>query len=346
MQWALFWVGVGIMLVLDLFVFHKHAHEVRVREAAIWSLVWVGLAMAFNGFVWWARGPVVATEFLSGYLIEKSLSVDNIFVFVLIFSAFRIPAMQQHRVLFWGVLGALVLRAAMVYAGAALLSRFHVLIYIFGGFLVFTGIKLLREYASTEEESQSHWLLDFTRRVIPSTPNLHGEHFFVKHNGKWLATPLFVALVAVELSDVVFAVDSIPAVFAVTSDPFIVLTSNVFAILGLRSLFFIVERLVRELALLKVGLGIVLIFVGVKMAIMDVFKIPPLISLAVIASVLLGSVVASWLLVRKTRAQAKAPSVLGDETPGAPGHGDDRGVLDAPLAGEGEVPRPHRPHTT
>jgi tellurite resistance protein TerC len=331
--WIVFWTAVVVMLSLDLGVFHRKSHAVNVREAAIWSLVWVSLALAFNGFVWWAMGRTVATEFLSGYLIEKSLSVDNIFVFVLIFGAFRIPAEQQHRVLFWGVIGALGLRAAMVFAGAALLERFHVLIYVFGGFLVITGIKLLREYAKKEEPG-THWLLGLTQRLIPSTPELHGAHFFVKQNGRRLATPLFVALVAVELCDVVFAVDSIPAVFAVTNDPFIVLTSNVFAILGLRSLFFIVERVVRELALLKVGLGVVLVFVGVKMAIMDVYKIPPLISLAVIASVLTLSVVASWWVVRRERARAGLPSPLDDTTPSTLGHGDDRGMLDAPLAGE------------
>jgi tellurite resistance protein TerC len=327
-------MAVVAMLALDLGVFHRKAHAVNVREATIWSLVWVSLALCFNVFVWWSLGRVSALEFLSGYLIEKSLSVDNIFVFVLIFTAFRIPAELQHRVLFWGVIGALGLRAAMVFAGAALLARFHILIYVFGAFLVFTGIKLLYEFRK-HEDSGPHYLLTLTQRFIPATHELRGPHFFVREGKKWLATPLFVALVAVELSDVVFAVDSIPAVFAVTNDPFIVLTSNVFAILGLRSLFFIVERLVRELALLKVGLGVVLVFVGVKMGLMDVYKISPLVSLGVIAAILLASVLGSWLVQKRAKQAVDEPEPsLGTPETGSLGHGEHGRVLDAPLTGK------------
>ncbi len=297
------WVGfVGFviaMLALDLGVFHRKAHVVRFKEALGWSIVWVSLALVFNAGVWWKFGPDRGIEFLTGYLIEKSLSVDNIFVFVVIFSALQIPSLYQHRVLFWGILSALVMRAAMIFAGTAMLARFHWLIYVFGGFLILTGIKLFRD-RNKEAHPENNALMRLVRRIIPSTSQLDGAHFFSRQNGRWLATPLLMALVLVEFTDVIFAVDSIPAIFAVTQDPFIVFTSNIFAILGLRSLFFLLADLVDKFRYLKVGLAAVLVFVGAKMTAVGVYKIPPLVSLAVVVALLGASIVASLVSAKRT----------------------------------------------
>jgi len=299
--WAGFILFVLAMLALDLGVFHRKAHVVRFKEAAVWSAIWVGLALLFGAGVWWKAGSQPGMEFLTGYLIEKTLSVDNIFIFVVIFSALAIPAIEQHRVLFWGILSALVLRAVMIFAGAAALERFHWLIYVFGAFLVFTGLKLFwmwkRGAQSHPEES---FAMRLARRVIPSTNELDGHRFFTKVNGRWLATPLFMALLLVEVTDVVFALDSIPAIFAITRDPFIVFTSNIFAILGLRSLFFLLAGMVEKFSYLKVGLSAVLVFVGLKMALVDAVKVPPAVSLAVIAVLLAGSIAASLIRPRGT----------------------------------------------
>jgi tellurite resistance protein TerC len=315
--WAGFIVFVLAMLALDLGVFHRKAHAVGFKEAGIWSAIWVSLALVFAAGVWWKAGPVPGMEFLTGYLIEKSLSIDNIFVFVIIFSALGIPALYQHRVLFWGILSALVLRAVMIFAGVAALERFHWLIYVFGAFLVFTGVKLLWMWKKgSESHPEESWAMRLARRTIPSTDKLDGDRFFTRVDGRWLATPLFMALLLVELTDVVFALDSIPAIFAVTRDPFIVFTSNIFAILGLRSLFFLLAGMVEKFHYLKVGLSSVLIFVGVKMALVDLFKIPPVVSLAVIAALLGGSVVASLVRARRSEARdtarVQAPRVLGE----------------------------------
>ncbi len=292
------WVGfiafVVVMLAVDLGVFHKKAHEVGFREALTWSAVWMGLALVFNAGVWWKFGSQSGLEFLTGYLIEKSLSIDNIFVFVVIFGALGIPAIHQHRVLFWGILSALVLRAAMIFAGTALLARFHWLIYLFGAFLVVTGIKLYLQ-RDKEEHPESGWAMRTIRRLLPSTPRLHGGHFFAVENGRRLATPLFMSLLLIEVSDVIFAVDSIPAILAISTDPFIVFTSNIFAILGLRSLFFLFARLIDKFRYLKVGLAGILVFVGAKMALVDVYKIPPLVSLLVIGCTLAAAIIVSWL---------------------------------------------------
>ena len=296
MLWIGFIAFVLLMLALDLGVFHRKAHVVGFKEAAAWSAVWVALALVFNGFVAWRFGAERGLEFLTGYLIEKSLSVDNIFVFVVIFGSLGIPALYQHRVLFWGILSALILRAAMIFAGSAMLARFHWLIYVFGVFLVLTGIKLFLQRGKTERPEDG-WAMRTARRLIPSTPRLDGDRFFTVENGKRLATPLFMALILVEITDVIFAVDSIPAIFAITSDPFIVFTSNIFAILGLRSLFFMLGGLVERFVYLKVGLAAVLVFVGVKMTIIDLYKIPALVSLCVVLAILAASVVAS--LARK-----------------------------------------------
>ena len=310
------WVGfiafVLAMLAVDLGVFHKKSHAVGVKEALTWSAVWIGLALTFNLGVWAMFGPERGVEFLTGYLIEKSLSIDNIFVFVIIFAALRIPAVHQHRVLFWGIVSALVMRAAMIFGGVALLAKFHWLIYVFGAFLILTGIKMFLQRGK-EEHPEEGWALRLAQRLIPSSRQLDGEKFFTRENGKWLATPLFMALVLVEFTDVIFAVDSIPAIFAITRDPFVVFTSNIFAILGLRSLFFLLAGVVDKFRYLKVGLAGVLVFVGAKMALMDFIKLPPLASLAVIAAILGASIVAS---LARSRSEKRARAVQAAE--GAP----------------------------
>lgn len=298
------WIGflafVLLMLAVDLGL-HRQAHEVSVREAASWSAVWIGLAAAFGGLVYAWFGPERALEFATGYVIEKALAIDNLFVFLVIFAAFAVPTALQHRVLFWGILGALVMRAGFILAGGALLQRFHWLLYIFGAFLLFTGIKLLwqRNQAESPEENR---IVRLVRRIFPVSKGYHGARFTVREDGKRRATPLLLALVTVELSDVVFAVDSIPAVYAVTEDPFIVFTSNIFAILGLRSLFSLLARVIERFHLLKVGLALVLVFVGAKMVAAGVIKVPILVSLLVIAAILGGSMLASvWTRRREAR---------------------------------------------
>ncbi|NOT32191.1 MAG: TerC family protein [Planctomycetes bacterium] len=304
--WGGFLVFVVAMLALDLGVFHRKTHAVGFKEAAVWSCVWVALALCFNAFVAWRFGSERGLEFLTGYLIEKSLSIDNIFVFVVIFAALGIPALYQHRVLFWGILSALVLRAGMIFAGTALLARFHWLIYVFGAFLVLTGIKLFVQRGK-EAHPEEGWSLRLARRLIPSSTRLDGDRFFTRENGKRLATPLFLALVLVEITDVIFAVDSIPAIFAITTDPFLVFTSNIFAILGLRSLFFLLGGLVEKFRYLKVGLSGVLVFVGAKMTLIDVYKVPPALSLVVVLAILGASVAASLLVAPRPAPKASHP---------------------------------------
>ena len=309
----LLWLGFNIfvlaMLALDLFVFHKEAHEVSMKEAAAWSVFWVMLALIFNAGIYHFMGPQVGLEFLTGYLIEKALSVDNIFVFVLIFSYFNVPPRYQHRVLFWGILGALVMRGAMIGAGAALIHRFHWIIYIFGAFLVFTGIRMATQSAHTIEP-ESNPVIRLIRRFIAVTNVYHGQKFFVREQVgtrmRRVATPLFVVLVLVETTDLIFAVDSIPAIFAITTDPFIVYTSNVFAILGLRALYFLLAGVIHKFHYLKLGLSVVLVFVGTKMLLLDIYKVPIGLSLGVIALVL-GSAVAASLLFPK-EAEAHDPA--------------------------------------
>jgi tellurite resistance protein TerC len=280
------------MLAIDLGVFHRKAHEVKLKEALIWSGVWISLAMIFNVGLYFWQGPKPALEFLTGYVIEKSLSVDNIFVFVMVFSFFKVPPLYQHKVLFWGILSALIMRAILIVIGAALIAKFHWIIYVFGGFLVITGIKMLilRDESMDPEKNIAVRLF---RRFVPMSPRYHESKFFVHEKGKWLATPLFLVLVVIEVTDLIFAVDSIPAIFAVTGDPFIVYTSNVFAILGLRSLYFALAGLVDKFRYLKVGLSFVLMFVGVKMLMMGWMKIPIVVSLGVIAGILVLAIVAS-----------------------------------------------------
>jgi tellurite resistance protein TerC len=292
--WVVFNVFVLGILALDLLVLHRKAHAVSLREAAAWSCAWVSLALIFGLGVYYFRGAEKGLEFLTGYVIEWSLSVDNLFVFLVIFSYFAVPAVYQHRVLFWGILGALVLRATFIATGTALLANFHWMIYVFGGFLIFTGVKLL--FAGEEKiEPEKNPAVLLVRRFMKVTPDYEGQRFFIRRQGKLWATPLFLVLVVVETTDVIFAVDSIPAIFAITLDPFIVYTSNVFAILGLRALFFLLAGVMEMFHYLRVGLSFVLCFVGAKMLIVDFYKIPIGVSLGVVGGILLLSILASML---------------------------------------------------
>ena len=292
--WFGFVAFVLALLALDLGVFHRKDHEIGIKEALTWTGVWVFLAMLFNAGIWFWFGSERALEFLSGYVIEKALSVDNIFVFIVVFSVFAVPAKLQPRVLLWGIVSALLLRAIFVVLGAALLSRFHWLGYVFGGFLVFTGLKLLLQ-GEVDVDPRSNPLFKLFRRVVPSVAEFHEGRFTILQDGRRYATPLMLVLIAIETTDIVFAMDSIPAIFAVTRDPFIVFTSNIFAILGLRALYFALSGMMDKFHYLKVGLALVLMFVGAKMLLASVYEIPIWASLAVIAAVLVASIVASLL---------------------------------------------------
>jgi tellurite resistance protein TerC len=292
------WIGFNVfilaLLALDLGVFHRKAHEVSLKEAAGWSVAWIALAMVFNTVIYFWLGKQAALEFLTGYLIEKSLSVDNIFVFVLVFSYFAVPKMVQHRVLFWGVIGALLMRGVLIGAGAFLITRFHWIIYVFGAFLVFTGIKMaFQDQHAVEPEKNP--VIRLIRKLMPVTEHYEGSSLFVRRDNRWWATPLFVVLAVVETTDLIFAVDSIPAIFAITRNAFLVYTSNVFAILGLRSLYFLLADIIQRFHLLQLGLAIVLVFVGVKMLLAGWYKIPTGISLGVVGGILALAVVGSLL---------------------------------------------------
>ncbi len=296
------WIGFNLfvlaMLSLDLLVLHKEAHEVSLKEAAGWSIFWICLALAFGTGIYMRMGPEPGLQYFTGYLIEKALSVDNIFVFVLIFSYFQVPARYQHRVLFWGILGALLMRGAMIGAGAFLIQQFHWIIYVFGAFLVFTGIRMAFQ-TEHDIKPEANPVIRLVKRVLPVTNVYHGQSFFVHERVggqmRWVATPLFVVLLLVETTDLIFAVDSIPAIFAITTDSFIVYTSNIFAILGLRALYFLLAGVIHKFHYLKIGLSAVLVFVGTKMLVVDFYPIPIGISLGVIALVLASSVVASLI---------------------------------------------------
>lgn len=302
----IFWVGfnlfVLLMLALDLGVFHRRAHVVSLKEALLWTGVWISLALFFNLGIFFWRGPHKALEFLTGYLIEYALSADNVFVFLLIFSYFAVPPLHQHRVLFWGILGAVVMRAIFIFTGVALIERFHGIIYVFGFFLIYTGVQMARE-EKKEIHPEKNPLLRIFRRFMPVTEQYEGGRFFVKKMGKVLATPLFVVLLVVESTDVVFAVDSIPAILAITQDPFVVYTSNVFAVLGLRALFFVLSGMMRMFSYLHYGLSLILIFVGAKMLVSEFFEItiPIGIALGIIAAILAISVIASILYPKKEK---------------------------------------------
>lgn len=298
MPWVLFHVFVLGMLALDLGVFHRKAHVVHFKEALAWSGVWILLALLFNGLIHFWKGEQAALEFFTGYVIEKSLSVDNIFVFIVIFSFFHIPKQYQHRVLFWGIIGALIMRAIFIAAGVTLLEKFHWLIYVFGAFLVITGIKMAFAHGQQTDLAKNP-VMKLMKKFIPMTSEVHGQNFFIKEGAKHLATPLFAALLMVEFTDVIFAVDSIPAILAITKDPFIVYTSNIFAILGLRSLYFALAGVLHYFRFLHYGLAVVLAFVGTKMLISEFYKVPILASLGVIATVILVSIVLSILIPQK-----------------------------------------------
>jgi tellurite resistance protein TerC len=303
------WLGfagiVALMLAVDLGIFHRKAHDVRAREALIWTGVWVALAFAFNGFVWWRFGARAGEEFLTGYALEKALSVDNLFVIYAVFTAFAVPARHQHRILFWGIVGAILMRTVMVFAGTSLLRTFHWLFFVFGGFLVVTGVKMLVRKEERPHPEKSR-LLRLVRRVVPVTDTIHDGKMIVRIDGRFAVTPLLLALFVIEASDAVFAIDSIFAILAVTLDPFIVLTSNIFAILGLRSLYFVLAGAAQRFRYVQPGLALVLVFVGIKMAINEFVKIPILVSLAVIVVLVGGSLVASAISNRRDRSPRPA----------------------------------------
>ena len=290
------WIGfnalVLALLIFDLGVFHRKAHAVSLKEAALWSVIWITLAMLFNAGIYLFKGSDAAVQFFTGYLVEKSLSVDNIFIFVLLFSAFQVPSAYQHRVLFWGILGALIMRGILIAIGVVLLEQVHWIIYLFGVFLIFTGLKMLVQ-KETEIHPEKNPLLKLARRWLPVTDTYVEERFIVRRAGQWMVTPLLLVLLVVESTDLLFAVDSIPAVFAITRDPFIVYTSNVFAILGLRSLYFLFAGVIDKFHYLKLALAVILCYVGVKMVLTDLYHIPTVLSLAIIAFVLGIAVVAS-----------------------------------------------------
>lgn len=286
------------MLALDLGVFHRKAHALHIREALLWTILWISLALVFNLGIYSRFGADRGLEFLTGYLIEKALSVDNIFVFLVIFSYFAVPAAFQHRVLFWGILGAMVLRGIFVFLGTALIQRFHWVIYVFGVFLIFTGIKLLLQRASEVHPERNPFFKVF-RKLVRSAPDYRGAQFVVVDAGKRYATPLLLVLAGIEVTDIAFAFDSIPAIFAITTDPFIVYTSNIFAILGLRALYFVLAGVMTRFCYLNLGLSFVLSFIGGKMLLADIYKVPIATSLAVVALLLAGSILASLLRKEK-----------------------------------------------
>lgn len=292
--WAGFIVFMLAMLALDLGVFHRKAHEVKFKEALIWSAVWIALALIFNLWIYLDYGSEKAEEFLTGYLIEKSLSVDNIFVFLLIFSYFQVPPLYQHKVLFWGIIGALFMRAFLIIAGLSLIQAFHWVIYIFGAFLIVTGMRMAVQKGKKIHPERNP-VIRLSRRLLPVTDRYEDGKFFIRRGGRLFATPLFIVLLFVETTDLVFALDSIPAVFAITLDPFIIYTSNVFAILGLRALYFAVAGILRLFHLLHYGLAAILVFAGVKLSLSEIYKIPVSAALGVIAGILLVSVIASLL---------------------------------------------------
>ncbi len=302
MFWILFNAFVLLMLALDLGVFHRKSHEVSVKEALTWTVIWIFLAMIFNTVLYFWRGQQQALEFFTGYLVEKALSVDNIFVFIMIFTYFQVPTKYQHKILFWGIIGALIMRVIFIFAGVALLEKFHFTIYLFGALLIFTGYKMFN-HSNTKIDPDKNPVLRFFKKFMPVTPTLHEDKFFTKIDGKRYATPLFLVLILIETTDLIFAVDSIPAILAITQDQFIVYTSNVFAILGLRSLYFALAGVVHRFWLLSYGLAIVLIFVGIKMLLIDFYKIPIELSLLFIASVIAGSVFFSLKFKKKESAE-------------------------------------------
>lgn len=302
LMWGGFLVFVGVMLILDLFVFHRTAHEVHFKEAALFSVFWIGLALAFNVGVYYFLGHQKALEFLTGYVIEKSLSVDNLFVFIVLFSYFNVTGKYQHKILFWGIMGAIVIRGIFIFAGVALINRFEWIIYVFGLFLIVTGIKMA--FQKDEEVHPEHNpVIKLLQKFIPVHHDHEDGKFFLKKNGRWMATSMFVVLVTVETTDIVFAVDSIPAILAISRDPFIVFTSNIFAILGLRALYFALAGLMKMFHYLKYGLSVILVFVGAKMIVAHFYKIPIAFALGVIAGILTISILCSYIFPKTEAAE-------------------------------------------
>ncbi|MCX7983416.1 MAG: TerC family protein [Bacteroidetes bacterium] len=307
--WIGFIVLILIFLAIDLIIFNRRPHEITIKESLGWSLFWILLALVFNVGVYFWYGHDSALQFFTGYLIEKSLSVDNLFVFLMIFSYFKVPSKYQHKVLFWGILGALIFRGLMIALGAALIANFHWILYVFGVFLIITGIKMGIEKENREVHPERNIFVRIFKRLFPVTAGYHEEKFFIKINKKRYATLLFIVLIVVESTDIVFAIDSIPAIFAITHDPFIVFTSNVFAILGLRSLYFALAGIMEIFYYLRHGLSVILTFVGIKMVVIDVFPIPITVSLAVVASILSISIIASIIRnKRKKQLEIKSSS--------------------------------------
>ncbi len=312
----LLWIGfvfiILVLLAVDLIVFNRRPHEITIKESLLWSLFWILIALLFNTFIYFWYGHVSGLQFITGYLIEKSLSVDNLFVFLMLFSYFKVPSKYQHKVLFWGILGAIVMRGIMISIGTTLISRFHWILYIFGLFLIFTGIKMAIEKESREIHPERNILVRFFKKLFPVTAGFHEEKFFVKVNKKRYATLLFIVLIVVETTDLVFALDSIPAIFAITQDPFIIFTSNVFAILGLRSLYFALAGIMNLFYYLRIGLSVILTFVGLKMLLSDIYPISIVLALGFIACVLLVSIIASIIRNKK---QLKQLSMLNNDQP-------------------------------
>ncbi|WP_317195496.1 TerC family protein [Rufibacter psychrotolerans] len=301
----MFWVGfnafVLILLALDLFVFHRKTHVVKIKEALLWSLFWILLSFAFNIFIYYWKGSGPALEFLTAYLIEKSLSVDNLFVFILIFNFFQVPQKYQHKILFWGVLGALFFRAVFILVGVALLAKFHFIVYILGAFLIFTGIKMATSSGNEDIDPESNPVVKFVSRYMPITNRHYEDKFFVRLDKTLFATPLFLVLVMVETTDVVFAADSIPAILAISKDPFIVYTSNVFALLGLRALYFALAGIMQLFHYLHYGLSLILVFIGVKLVISEFYHINMVFALGVVAFILTTSVILSLVFPKKEK---------------------------------------------
>ncbi|OAI44370.1 hypothetical protein AYO38_09795 [bacterium SCGC AG-212-C10] len=311
LPWALFLAMVAGLLALDLGVFHRDAHESSKKEALIWSGVWIGIAVLFNIGVYVFKGGTAGLEWTTGYLIEKSLAVDNIFIILLIFSSFAVPAAYQHRVLFWGIVGAVIMRAIVIAAAGVLLGALHWVVYVFGAFLIFTGYKFLRdnEHAPDLEKNR---LVRIAKRFRPVTAGYEGQRFFTRRNGVIYLTPLFLVLLLIESTDLVFAVDSIPAIYAVTDDPFIVFTSNIMAILGLRALYFVLQGYLSGFAYVKPALAAILVFVGAKMLLVDVYHMHPLVSLSVILGILTTAIVASIIKAKRTPLPPPVPPLPGD----------------------------------
>lgn len=302
--WTAFFIFIAAMLALDLGVFQRESHEVKMKEALAWCGVWFTLAMIFNGIIWYWRGAELGQQFLAAYLIELCLSIDNVFVFILVFAYFKVPPRWQHRVLFWGIIGAVVMRAVFILVGVSVIERFHWVLYIFGAFLIYTGVKMALPSKEEVDVNPDHNpVVRLFRRFYPVAPRNENGHFFTVHEGRRMATPLFIVLLVVETTDVVFALDSLPAVLAITKDGFIALTSNIFAILGLRSLYFALSGIMQLFRYLKIGLAVILCFIGVKMLIEHWVNISTTVSLGVIGSVLTMSILLSLLIKDETAAK-------------------------------------------